>query len=111
MSATILLAPTLMAACTMGSDQPTEGEYYQAYMSAQMELEEMGIQLDSTLVRIRDLEGAIELAQTEMEGAEASAREAQLIATRDGMAAEYHALQAQERLTRARAVLSEVHPQ
>jgi hypothetical protein len=99
-----------IAACTVGPGQEEEDEYYQAYLALQLEVEETGAQLDSALVVIRDLQSAIDGAKAEIDGAEVSAREAQLIAGRDPASAEFHAQQAQERLVRARAFLEEVRP-
>lgn len=99
----------VVAACAPGGEA-TEGEYYQAYVDTQVELTDMGNQLDSTLVRIRDLEGAIDMAKVEIDGAEVSTTEAQLIAARDPASAEFHAVQALDRLRRARSALNEVRP-
>ena len=99
----------IAASCSPGG-QGTEDQYYQAYVDAQLELTDMGNQLDSTLVRIRDLEGAIDIAKAEIDGAEVSTSEAQMMAARDPASAEFHAVQALDCIRRAKSVLTEVRP-
>ncbi len=110
---TTLLSAVAAAMVVVGAGCMGPGggdEYYQAYLAAEAEIESLGVQLDSTLIRINDLEGAVAATQRELTSAEASITEAQLNATRDPGSAEFHALQAREGVARARSLLESVAP-
>src|SRR5690606_368573 len=109
---TTLLSAVTAAMAVLGAGCMGTGgdEYYQAYLAAEAEIESLGVQLDSTLIRINDLEAAVAATQRELTSAEASVTEAQLNATRDPGSAEFHALQAREGVARARSLLESVAP-
>jgi hypothetical protein len=94
------------AACSQG---PDESEYYQAYLQMEYDWADMASQLDSTMLRIRDIESAITDAESELEDAYTAAVEAQLAVTRDPPAAEYHAQNAQQYIQRAQSRLTDVN--
>ena len=102
-----LFSLLVLGAC---STAPEENEYYQAYLEMESQLAEAGSQVDSVLVRVRELETAIADAEAELAGAQTAAIEAQLAVTRDPPSAEYHAQDAQQRIERARSRLSQVQP-
>jgi hypothetical protein len=101
------LALVLSTGCSSG---PEESEYYEAYLQLEAEVDDMGARLDSTLIRIRDLEAAVTAARAELEAAQAAATEAQLAAPRDPPSAEFHAQNALENIRAAAARLAEVQP-
>lgn len=105
--ATLAMLTLGAAGCAGGGG---ENEYYQAYLASQAEVEFLGSQLDSTLIRIRDLESAVTAASSELASAQPSITDAELFASRDPGASAYHLQQAGERITRARSLLDAVAP-
>ncbi len=104
----LLAGVTLAGVGCVGSSG--ESEYYQAYLSAMAEVENLGAQLDSTLIRIRDLEQAVTAADSELASAQSSVTDAELFVERDPAAAVFHTRQAGERIRRARSLLDAVAP-
>jgi hypothetical protein len=95
------------AACNIGSGESADA-YYEAYLAAESEVLDLGERLDSTLIRIQDLENAIDEAHGVLAGAETSALESQMASGRDALAAQYHAGEAIRQVVAARSRLSAV---